>query len=510
MFGSILLKNFLAYSNIALFAWLNSSISHRLRSGTFNQILSVSGSFLDTTDSGRLLNTLATETWRTSEALEAFVKLLINACTVLVFASLLLLISWPRTLLIGVLMTLVFISTQLLMRRVKVLGKHAVESNATLFKRMHEGLMGIREIWAFGRGTYEQERFDSASKRVSRIFRKLGMLSGAVNPLYEVLSALIVLGILAVGLLQDRTSLPILLTFLFMLYRLQPQLQQLDGNRVKLLSLAGSVKDVMSFLDRSDKLYIRSGRVTFEGLQEAISLKSVNFRYNLQDDFALRNISVVIPKGKTTALVGPSGGGKSTLVSLICRFYDVTEGEIYADGCRLREFDLESWRSRIAIVSQNSHIFNTTVLENIAYGRLEATEAEVIGAAKQAHAHEFIAQLPQVYYTNLGDRGIRLSGGQRQRIALARAIVRNPEILILDEATSAMDSISEHLIQEALNTLKLNRTVIIIAHHFSTIQKADQIIVLEDGHVVEHGDLPGLLQRDGLFKKLYQLQYLNT
>ena len=247
------------------------------------------------------------------------------------------------------------------------------------------------------------------------------------------------------------------------------------------------------------------GSNPFKGLQKAISLESVNFRYNLQDEFVLRNISAGIPQGKTTVLVGLSGGGKSILVNLICRFYDVTEEEIYVDGCPLREFYLDSWRSRIAIVSQHSHIFNTTVLKNIAYGRLEATEAEVIGAAKQAYAHEFIAQLPQVYYTNVGDWGIRLPRGQRQRIALARAIVGNPEIFILDEAKSALDGISEQLIQDALNSLRQNRTVIIIAHHFSTIQKADQIIVLDDGHVVEQGDLPSLLQRNGLFKKLYNL-----
>ncbi len=375
---------------------------------------------------------------------------------------------------------------------------------------MYEGLAGMRTIRAFGREPHEQKQFDQASKQVRNVFMKIDLISGAVNPLYEVLSALLVLSILVIALLQDQTALPTLLTFLFILYRLQPQMQLLDSGRVRLLMLASSVDDVMYFLDRSDKPYIRSGHVPFPGLQQAISIESASFRYNPQDKPALQDISISIPRGKTTALVGPSGAGKSTLINLICRFYDVTEGETFVDGRPLREFDLASWRSRMAIVSQDVYIFSTTVRENIAYGCLDATEAEIIAAAKQANAHEFIMQLPQGYDTKVGDRGIRLSGGQRQRIALARAIVRNPQILILDEATNALDSISEHLIQEALNTLSQNRTVIVIAHRLSTIEQAEQIIVINEGRVAEQGNLQQLLEHDGLFAQLYHLQYRNT
>ena len=214
-----------------------------------------------------------------------------------------------------------------------------------------------------------------------------------------------------------------------------------------------------------------------------------------------------IPKGKITAIVGFSGAGKSTIINLICRFYDVTEGAIYVDGLPLKQLDLESWRSQIATVSQDIYLFSTTVKENIAYGDLDATEDDIIAAAKQAHAHEFICELPQGYDTKVGDRGIRLSGGQRQRLALARAIIRNPKILILDEATNSLDTISESLIQETLKTLIHDRTTIIIAHRLSTVTQADQIIVLEKGQVVEQGNFQQLLQLDGLFAKLYQLQF---
>ncbi|MBD0304232.1 MAG: ATP-binding cassette domain-containing protein, partial [Tolypothrix sp. T3-bin4] len=185
-------------------------------------------------------------------------------------------------------------------------------------------------------------------------------------------------------------------------------------------------------------------------------------------------------------------------------------GEIYIDDCPLRELNLTDWRHQIAIVSQDVYMFSTTVLDNIAYGRLDATQNEIIAAAKLANAHEFIMQLPQGYDTKVGDRGVRLSGGQRQRIALARAIVRNPQILILDEATNALDSISEHLIQEALNTLSQNLTVIVIAHRLSTIEQADQIIVVNEGRVIEQGNLQELLEQDGMFAQLYNLQSRNA
>ncbi len=507
IFGSILLKSCLSYGNAILFAWLNSRISHRLRSGIFKQLLSVSYSFLENNESGKLMNTLATETWQTSRALGVLVSLIINVCTIFVFVILLLLISWQLTLLVTIALVLISLIIQLVTREVKGLGQQSLQANKILANRMWEGFGGMKVIRAFGRESYEQERFEEASEDVSSTFLKLDVLSRVVNPLSEVLSVALLLCILAIALLQNQAALPTLLTFIFILYRLQPQVKQLDSTRVGLVALTSSVEDVMSLLDRSDKPYINSGRISFLGLQTAISFESVTFRYNSQEKPAVQDISICIPHGKTTALVGPSGAGKSTLIGLMCRFYDVTEGEIYIDNCPLQQLNLDSWRRRIAIVSQDIYMFSATVRENIAYGRLEATEDEIIAAARLANAHEFISQLPYGYDTKVGDRGVRLSGGQRQRIALARAIVRNPDILILDEATNALDSISENLIQEALNTLSQNRTVIVIAHRLSTIEQADQIIVLEEGRVIEQGNLQHLLKLNGLFAKLYHLQY---
>jgi len=317
------------------------------------------------------------------------------------------------------------------------------------------------------------------------------------------------IGILVISLSYDPNSLPVLLTFLFILYRLQPKVQQLDQARTALVALTSSVQAVTSFLDPTDKLYILSGTRPFHHLHQAIAFEQVSFCYD-PEEIALDSISIQIPCGKTTALVGPSGAGKSTLINLICRFYEPTQGEIYVDGQRLPELNLIDWRNHIAVVSQDVHMFSATVRENIAYGRLDATDDEIVAAAKLANADYFVRQFPEGYDTPVGDRGIRLSGGQRQRLALARAIVRDPEILILDEATNALDSIAENLIQEALHTLGQNRTVIIIAHRLSTIESADQIIALDKGQVVEQGTLAELLKREGLFAQMYRLQHRST
>jgi ATP-binding cassette, subfamily B, bacterial MsbA len=507
---SILLKNLLIYGNSILFAWFNSRIGHDLRAKIYHQLLSISYSFLEGNESGKLMNTLASETWRTGQALSAFVNLIITSCTISVFTILLLLLSWQLTVLVIIIMALISISIQLLTRRVKYLGQQAVESNAALATRMWEGLAGMKVIRAFGREDYEQERFDRVSRKVRSTFFKLDVLSASVTPISEVLSAVLLVCILVITLLQDKSSLPRLLTFIFILYRLQPQVKQLDATRVSLITLSSAVDDVMSLLDDADKPYIRSGNISLKKLKKGIYFESVSFAYNATEKPAVQDISLFIPQGKTTAIVGPSGAGKSTIIGLICRFYNLEIGEIYIDDYPLEELNLRDWREQIAIVSQDVHMFSTTILENIAYGRLDATEEEVIAAAKLANAHQFISELPQGYDTKVGDRGVRLSGGQRQRIALARAIVRNPEMLILDEATNALDSISEHLIQEALNTLSDNRTVIVIAHRLATIEQADNIIVLNAGKVVEQGNLQDLLKLNGLFAQLYNLQHRNA
>jgi len=502
----VVLKNVLSYSYSLLFQSVNASISHRLRCGILHQLLSVSQSYLDTHDSGKLLNTLGTDTWRVSSAFAALASVIINVCITLTLGMLLLVISWKLTLVTGCLLVLISQIVQRLTRRVKRLSRQATAANTSLSQRMLETFYGLRLIRAFGREKHEQDRFDATSREVSRIFQKLERISGLVHPLSEILAASLLLGILVVTTMRAPGQLAVSMTFLILLYRLQPRIRQLDADRVALNALSASVEEVRSLLDETDKPYLRSGVKVPGSIKKGIAFDNVSFHYDSGKRAALEQVTCSIKIGETTAVVGPSGAGKSSLISLICRFYDPSSGELLIDGIPLRELDLTWWRNQIAVVSQDIYLFNASVAENIRYGKLNATREELVEAARNAHALDFIEGLPDGFETALGDWGLRLSGGQRQRLALARAFIRDPKILILDEATNSLDLISERAVQDALARLGRGRTVLIIAHRISTIEHADKVIVLDAGRVVESGSVRELLARGGLFSRFYALQ----
>jgi ATP-binding cassette, subfamily B, bacterial MsbA len=502
----VVLKNALSYSYSLLFQRVNASISHRLRCGVLHQLLSVSQGYLDTHDSGKLLNTLGTDTWRVSSAFTVLAGVIINVCMTLTLGLLLLLISWKLTLITGCLLLLVSQIVQFLSRCVKGLSQQATEANANLSQRMLETLHGSRLIRAFGRESHEQNRFDEASRQVSKVFLRMERVSGLVHPLSEVLAASLLLGILVVMTMHTPGQMAASVTFLILLYRLQPRIKQLDADRVTLNSLSGSVEEVRRLLDETDKPYLRSGARQPVAIEKGIVFDNVSLHYGSEKRAALEKVTCSINVGETTALVGPSGAGKSSLISLICRFYDPSFGHVLIDGAPLPELDLAWWRNQIAVVSQDLFLFNASVAENIIYGKLDATREELLEAARKAHALEFIKDLPDGFETVLGDWGQLLSGGQRQRLALARAFIRDPQILILDEATNSLDLISETVVQDALEEFGRGRTVVIIAHRISTIEHADKVIVLDAGKVVESGSVTQLLSKGGLFSRFYALQ----
>ena len=506
---AILIKAVLSYIYTALCSWLQNSTLHRLRTAVYKQLITVSQNFWDTNKSGELLNLITQETYYSSKALSFLIWVIINLSMIGIFGLLLLLISWRLTLLVAVAFLLISVLIRTLTSKTQALGRKHQQANIYLSNLTLETFTGIKTIRAFGKESYEEQRYYQASKKSCDSSINLAKQSVMIEPISEGLSVAILMCVMLVAF-YTQVTLPVLITFIFMLYRLQPQVQKLNSNLTQVIALSNYVKSVFLLLEREDKPYVISGNVNFHELRKGITFDAVNFLYPSQNKPALENISLFIPKGKTTALVGYSGAGKSTIINLIFRLYDVTSGEIYIDNYLIKELDLATWRSNMALVSQDVHIFSSTVRENIAYGRPDATETEIIAAAKQAHAHEFICELAQGYDTFVGDRGIKLSGGQRQRISIARAILYNPEILILDEATNALDNISEKLIQDAINLLSQNRTVIVIAHRLSTIKDADQIIVLKQGKVEEQGSFSDLMERKAVFHKLYQLDYQKT
>lgn len=505
----ILLKNVVIYTQEVLSSQLYANVGYQLRGSIFEQLLDVSISFIDRNETGKFINTLAGETWTTAEAVSNFVEFIIVSFAIFMLTVLLFLVSWQLTLFVIAVSIFISISVRLLTRPIENLSHQGVSTEEAMSQHTIEVLNGMRIVRLCGREQYEKTRFAHTSQAIKQIYFKLDRLSSLIHPVSEILATVSIIGVL-IALSQNPNQLPLILTFIIILYRLQPLVIGWDETRTAILEAAAPVEVVMDLTKVEDKPCLSSGSIPFTQLQQAIEFKNVSFNYDRAEPNTVENISIRFPKNKTTAIVGPSGAGKSTLIHLISRFYDPTNGVIYIDDVPLQELNLASWRQRIAVVSQDIHLFNITIRQNIAYGKMEATEAQIVEAAEKAGIHQFISALPEGYETKVGDQGVRLSGGQKQRIALARAIIRDPDILILDEATNALDSISETQIQKTIQKFRQNRTVIIIAHRLSTIEDADQIFVISAGQIIEHGSMPELLQKDKLFAKLHSLQNSNV
>jgi subfamily B ATP-binding cassette protein MsbA len=414
-------------------------------------------------------------------------------------------ISWQLTLVVVVGVALISTLLQMISLGARTLGRDGVEANAILSEQMLDGLHGIEVVQMFGLRDLRQRLFDTVSDRVRAIYFRLDLLHRAAPPLSEILYVGLLLAILLTGM-GLRHSLPAVMIFLLLLYRLQPQIRQFDSGRLTLNVLTSSVEDTTRFLKVPAQLPQRHG-VPHRGTPAPeLRFEGVRFSYDSEAAFALNGASFRIPAGKTTAIVGPSGSGKTTIIGLLCGFREPFAGEIRVNGRPLSSFNVDEWRSQIAWAGQDSYLFNATIRENIRYGNIDADENQVIRAAIQADADDFIRGLPKGYDTKVGNEGVPLSGGQTQRLALARALLRGSSVLILDEATSALDSISEESIQNYLLDSRGSRTLIVISHRLSSVKYADHIVVLNKGRVIEEGSPPELFTRRGLLSRLQELQ----
>lgn len=508
---AIVLKNVSAYRSAIVSSSLARKLVLSIRKEAIDILLSVDLDYYAKHRVGDILNRVNAEVVRTASAIRSAISLISIVLTIGVFIILLLTISWELTIISTVVLGFVAYINQYFVRRSKLYGKLLSQNSSLSSIALQELLHGIRLIKATGNEAEEYQNLKSLmERRESAEFKSLASYA-IIAPVNEVTGILTFLAIAFLGnqFLSDRIEAlsPILLTYLIVLFRLLPYIGKLSGERSKLANTSASVAVLSDFLCRDDKPFMQAGNRTFNGLQQGIRLENVSFCYPHHDELVLKEVDLWIPRGTTMALVGASGAGKSTLVDLIPRFYDPTSGKVTIDGCDLRDYDLQSLRRSMGIVSQDTYLFNNTLRYNIAYAHPEATESDIIAAIKQANAYEFIEQLPQQLDTQVGDRGILLSGGQKQRIAIARAILSNPDILILDEATSALDTVSEKLVQRALEELSRDRTTIAIAHRLSTIQKADCIAVLHQGKIVETGTHSELLNRNGYYANLYRIQF---
>ena len=507
---AIWLRSLLQYLGLYYSRLSQSNLCDRLRKRLFEQLQSLNLSYYSTSRSGELINSLTTEINQIKQAFKVLSDLISKGSTLIAYVISMLLLSWQLSLAAIALYTLLSVGLSTLIRRVREASFAVPKANGQLASIAIQFINGIRTVKGSGTEDFERRRFYQASDRVIQAEDRVASISASVIPVAQGVASTILISmvIVAFDLLISNGTLKAssLFTFMFILFRMMPLVSQVNGARENLGRFQGSIDNIKELLKTKDKPYLNNGKLKFQELNQSIDYRSVNFAYE-PGNLILENVDLTIEKGKVTALVGASGAGKSTLADLIPRFYDPTEGLILFDGEDLRNFDLTSVLQKMALVSQDTFIFNASARDNIAYGLENINEQDIWQAAEQAHAVEFIKELPDGLNTVLGDRGVRLSGGQRQRIAIARALLRNPDILILDEATSALDSVTEQLIQESLEKLSQGRTVITIAHRLSTIVKADKVVVLEQGRIVEQGNYQELLAREGELWKYHQMQY---
>jgi ATP-binding cassette, subfamily B, bacterial MsbA len=473
-----------------------------LRLALCQQLLAVGYEYFSRVPQGKLVNLLDSQTYRASEALRALTVMIGNLCTAVVFGALLLMLSWQLAAVVAVLVVPISLVVRFLAARAHTWGEQLVASYSELAQRILELLVAMRTIRIFNREAMEAQRFDAAAREVKGAYRRTEVLTELLPALVEFLYVPVFVAVLGVAWFL-QVGIPTVLVFMLLLYRLQSPLKRLNTSRVTLASYAAGIAELQGLLDRSDKPYLKSGTKAFGRLREGVEFDRVTFSYLGSNAAAVTDVSMFLRAGTVNAIVGDSGAGKSTLIHLLCRLHDPQSGVVRVDGIDLRELDLASWRGGIAFAGQDAELLSGTVRFNIAFGVDEASDEEIEEAARIAQAHEFIVSLPRGYQAEVGPRGTRLSGGQRQRIALARAILCSPDILILDEATNAVDGITETAIQGAVERLSQETTLVLVAHRLSTLKRAQHVVVMRGGRIVQQGAPDELLAIPGPLAELY-------
>ena len=507
-----LFKGLCNYVQIVLMSFIGQRVVADVRNQLYQAIQGQSMSFFTKHPTGILMSRITNDVNSMQGTVsEAVTSLLKDSFTLVCLIFVIFYRDWQLALVAMVIFPLTIYPIATFGRKMRSVATRTQVTMGTLTTLLQETISGARIVKAFGREDYEGSRFSRENENLLRLTLKAVSISAISSPFMEFLGGVGIAAIVFYGGYQviQGVSTPgtffSFLTALLMLY--EPIKRLTNVNNTIQQGIAGAQR-VFSIIDTVPEIQNKTGAVPLPAIAKAIELRNVTFRY--EDVPVLNRINLTVRAGEAVAFVGMSGGGKTTLVNLIPRFYDVTEGQIRIDGLDIRDVTIESLRAQIGMVTQQTILFNDTVRNNIVYGDSGKTEADVIRAAKAANAHNFIMNLPQGYDTVIGEQGTKLSGGERQRISIARALLKDAPILILDEATSSLDTEAEIEVQEALENLMRGRTTLVIAHRLSTIRNADRIVVLVNGEIVEEGTHEALLESRGEYFRLYQMQFKNN
>jgi len=429
---------------------------------------------------------------------------------IIILLAIAIFINWGLFLISIVLFPFISIPIVKISRALRKISTKTQEKMGEVTSTLYEGISGVRIVKTFSMENYEIDRFAKANQGFYKISMKSAKRIIAISPITELVGAFAAMLVLYVGgrqIIQGTLSFGLFAAFMGAMFQCVQPFKRLSNLSAVMQQAQAAAKRIFEILDTPVDMQDKPEAIDLPGVREAIRFENVSFKYKDEKEEVLRDIELEVPVGAILAIVGPSGVGKTTLVNLIGRFYDVTGGRITIDGYDIRSLKLKSLREKIGIVTQEMFLFNDTVRANIAYGDIQAAPERIVQAARAAGADEFIRTLPRGYDTIIGDRGFRLSGGEKQRLAIARALLKNSPILILDEATSQLDSQSELLVQQALDKLMRGRTVFVIAHRLSTLRHADKIVVLDKGAITDCGTHEELMNKGGLYKELYELQF---
>jgi subfamily B ATP-binding cassette protein MsbA len=509
--GIYLVKGVFGYTHAYLIRSVGQKVIRDMRNLLYSHIQHLSLSFFNHNSTGSLMSRIINDIAMIQHSVSNVISsLFLEVITMIGLAGVAFFRDWKLALIAFTVMPLIAFYTNKLGRKIKNITRRGQEKIAILNAYLQETFVGARIIKAFCREDYVIERFREQNQKYYRTTMKNVRADELTTPLVEFFASIGVGGVVFYGGYQvvlGHTTPGTFFSFMaamMMMYSPVRKISKANNVIQQAIAAAGRVFDL---LDTKSEIQEKKDAITLPEIADSIVFENVSFQYNSNSGPVLKNINLKARKGEKIALVGMSGVGKSTLMDLLPRFYDPKEGRILIDGIDIRDVTLSSLRAQIGIVSQEIILFNDTFANNIRFGRLDASEQDIIEAAKAAYAHNFIMESPQGYNTVIGDRGVRLSGGERQRIAIARALLKNPSILILDEATSSLDTESEYMVQKALENLMKNRTTFIIAHRLSTVRNADKIIAMEGGRIVEIGTHDQLVNAQGIYNKLYDIQF---